>query len=227
MQINIKFLVLGICLLFIGAYFLHHSKQKNYAFFDKGAEMRQTEVSILPLLRDRWSPRAMNGTSLSLDEVKQLVEAAKWAPSSYNNQPWRFFYALPGDAYWQKYMDLLVPFNQMWASKSGALFIVAARTLFEFNNQVSKTASYDTGAAVENLSLQGYSMGLVVHQMEGFDYEKAHALLGLSNDYQVQVMIAVGHPGKLDDLPEEMRAKEKLSDRKKLADIMFHGVMVL
>ena len=68
-------------------------------------------------------------------------------------------------------------------------------------------------------------MGLAVHQMEGFDYEKAHALLGLSNDYQVQVMVAVGHPGKLEDLPEEMRAKESPSVRKKLDQIMFHGSM--
>jgi nitroreductase len=225
MNVARKFLYGGICLLFIGLCLFCCNKQNKCSFMSKGVEMRQSEVEILPLLRDRWSPRAMNGAPLSLQEIKQLVEAAKWAPSSYNNQPWRFFYALPDDAYWQKYMNLMVPFNQQWASKAGALFIVAARTLFEFNNQTSKTASYDTGAAVENFSLQGHAMGLAVHQMEGFDYEKAHALLGLSSDYQVQVMVAVGHPGKLEDIPEEMRAKESPSGRKKLDQIMFHGSM--
>lgn len=187
--------------------------------------MRETEVAIVPLLRDRWSARAMSGKAVSIEEIKQLVEAAKWAPSSYNNQPWRFFFAQVGDTYWQSYLDLMVPFNQAWASKAGALFIVANRKLFEFNNKPSRTAAYDTGAAVENLALQGYSMGLVVHQMEGFDYQKAHELLQLPQDYEIQAMVAVGHPGTLEDLPEEMRSREYSSDRKKLDEILFHGVM--
>lgn len=186
---------------------------------------RKPTVPVLDLIVQRWSPRAMADEPLTDLQIQQLVEAARWAPSSYNNQPWRFFYALRDDEFWQEYLNLLVPFNQAWASRAGVLFIAVAKKTFDYNGKPSRTACYDTGAAAVSLALQGFSMGLVVHQMEGFDYDRAAELLKLPADHEVMAMIAAGLPGDASQLSVELQEREKPSLRRPVEEILFHGTL--
>ncbi|QQR49444.1 nitroreductase family protein [bacterium] len=184
---------------------------------------RHAEYSIANIFLERWSPRAMSGESFTHEELMSLFEAAKWAPSSYNNQPWRFIYALRQTSQWEKLFDLLVPFNQLWAHKSAALVVVVGHKNFEFNGKPSRTFAFDTGAAWANLALQASMSGFIAHGMEGFDYNRAQAELNIPADYEVLAMIALGKSGKKEDLPAELQKKEEPSDRKPLAEIVFEG----
>lgn len=151
-----------------------------------------------------------------------LFEAARWAPSSYNNQPWRFLYGMQGTKEFSLLFSLLVEFNQSWCKKASALVLVISKTTFE-NNKPSPTHSFDTGAAVENLALQGTLLNLVVHCMQGFDYVRARKELLIPPEYQVEAMIAVGVPGKKEDLPEDLQKKEIPSQRKSLEELAIEG----
>jgi len=184
---------------------------------------RKPDHDIKPILFRRWSPRAMSGEKISEQELMTLFEAARWAPSSYNAQPWRFLYARRGTANWDRYFDLMVEFNQSWTKHAAVLMVVVSRKTFEWNDQAAPTHSFDAGAAWQNLALQGSTMGLVVHGMQGFDYEKARVALNVPEDFQVDAMIAVGKPGKREDLPEDLQEREQPSDRKPVAEIAIEG----
>jgi nitroreductase len=151
-----------------------------------------------------------------------LFEAARWAPSEYNLQPWHFVYAKRGTKSFEAFLDLLVDFNKMWADKAGALVVVVSRHTFD-DGQKSRTHAFDTGAAWQNLALQASMNGLVAHGMGGFDYDKAKKALNIPDDYQVQAMIAIGKPGKKEDLPTRMQEVEKPSTRKKVEEFAFEG----
>ncbi len=187
------------------------------------SDHRKRENNVDKLFLERWSPRAMSGAPLSQEQLRQLFEAARWAPSSYNGQPWRFYYALRDTPNWDGFNDLLIEFNQQWCKGAGVLIVICSRTTFEHNDKPAATHSFDTGAAWQNLALQGSLMGLVVHGMQGFDYDKARTLLRLPSNYAVEAMAAVGHPGNAADLPEGMREREVPSGRKPLAEIAFEG----
>ncbi len=189
----------------------------------KGSEVRKADHPIDTLFLDRWSPRAMSGEAVSEAELMTLFEAARWAPSSYNNQPWRFLYARRDTGNWELFFDLLVEFNQGWASSAAALIVFVSRKTFEHNGEPSVTHSFDTGAAWENLALQGWLKGLVVHGMQGFDYERARTDLSIPEEFQVEAMAAVGRPAKVEDLPAELREREAPSDRRKLAQTICEG----
>ncbi|WP_303906170.1 nitroreductase family protein [Thiohalomonas denitrificans] len=191
------------------------------AVFDL-SKSRHPEYPIEPIFRDRWSPRAMSGDPLERSELMSLFEAARWAPSSYNNQPWRFVYALRDSPGWDRLFSLLVEFNQSWASGAGALILVAAKQTFD-NGKPSVTHALDAGAAWENFALQGTLNGLVVHGMEGFDYQRARTELGIPDDHDVLAMAAIGRPGRIEDLPGPLREREVPSDRKPLAEWVFEG----
>ncbi len=191
---------------------------------DKKPTQRTADHNIEPLILNRRSPRAMSGEEVTEAELKQLFEAARWAPSCYNAQPWKIFYARHNDEHWQDYFDLLVEFNQGWCQHAGCLIVLASDTIFPHNQKFSPTHSFDSGAAWQNLALQGSAMNLVVHGMAGFDYEKAHSLLNLPETYQVQEMIAVGRPGALDQLDQGLRDDELTpSDRNKASTFVFNG----
>jgi nitroreductase len=181
---------------------------------------RYSEYPILDSILNRWSARAMSGESLTDQEVNTLFEAARWAPSSFNNQPWRFVYVRRDTPAWDAMFDLLVSSNKQWAVNAGILILVTSANTFSYNNKPSRTHSFDTGAAVENLALQGSSMGLVVHGMEGFDYDKARSVFNIPQTYTIEALFAVGKPGPVTVLPEEMQKREQPSDRKKLAEIV-------
>ncbi|HUS11757.1 MAG TPA: nitroreductase family protein [Pyrinomonadaceae bacterium] len=182
----------------------------------KGSEKRKADHPIDDIFLDRWSPRAMTGESISEEDLMVLFEAARWAPSSYNNQPWRFLYARRGSEHWQTFFDLMVEFNQSWAKNAAVLVLFISRTHFDFNGQPSVTHSFDTGAAWENLALQGWLKGLVVHGMQGFDHERARTALNIPEGFAVEAMAAIGRSADPETLPGGLREKEAPSNRRKL-----------
>jgi nitroreductase len=184
-------------------------------------EARQPDYPIHPLILNRWSPRAMTGESLSDEELMPLFEAARWAPSSYNGQPWRILYVKRETIHWDTLFQLLVEFNQQWCAKAAVLGLMFSRKTFEHNNKPSKTHVYDTGAAWENLALEGTSRGLVVHGMEGFDYGKAANLI--PQGFEAHAMFAIGKRAPKSTLPPEMQQKESPSSRKKIGEFAFEG----
>ena len=184
---------------------------------------RKIEYDINPIFPSRWSPRAMSGEGITDIELNSLFEAARWAPSSYNNQSWSFIYTKRDTKQWKTFFDLMVPMNQMWAKNAAVLLVIISKKTFDYNGEPSVTHSFDTGAAWMSLALQGSMNSLVVHGMSGFDYDKARKVLAIPSDYQVEAMAAIGRLGRKEDLPEEMQKMEMPSDRKKIAEITFEG----
>ena len=184
---------------------------------------RKTEHKINPLILSRWSPRALSGEEISDKDLMFLFEAARWAPSSYNNQPWRFIYAKRNTEHWDKLFNLMVDFNKQWTKNAAALVVVVSYKNFEHNGKPSRTHSFDTGAAWENLALEATSRGLVTHGMEGFDYDKARKELGIPENYEVMAMIAIGKRGNKEELPKEIQEREMPGARKALKDIVMEG----
>ncbi len=185
---------------------------------------RTPQYGVRDFIIERWSPRAMSGETIPKEQLMSLFEAARWAPSSYNNQPWRFVYALRGTPAFEQFMNVLVDFNRQWAQHAAALVIIISKNDFEFNSKPSRTHAFDTGAAWQNIALQAPTMGLVVHGMEGFSYKRAKELIKLPEGYTIQAMFAVGKPGKKEDLPDELRKKEEKSDRKKVDEFVMQDV---
>lgn len=185
---------------------------------------RTPEHPVDQIFLNRWSPRAMSGEGISEAELMVLFEAARWAPSSYNAQPWRFVYARRETEHWSRLFGLLVESNQAWCKNAAALVVVCSRDAFEHNGKPNTTHSYCTGAAWASLALQGSLRGLVVHGMIGFDREKARLELGVPEGYTVEAMAAIGRPAPRETLPEALRAREVPSTRKPLRELVFEGV---
>lgn len=170
-------------------------------------------------LPGRWSPRAMRPEPLTQSQLDTLFEAARWSPSCFNAQPWRFAYATPTSPAWPTFLGLLNDKNQAWARQAGALVALATRTQYETNDQPAPTAHFDAGAAWLALALQAQHMGLVAHAMAGFDQERAHGALSVPAVYSVCAMVALGLPGERSALPEALREREVPSPRKPLDEI--------
>ncbi|MEM8629297.1 MAG: nitroreductase family protein [Chlamydiota bacterium] len=185
---------------------------------------RQTSYPVDPLILGRRSARAMSGKPLTKEDLMPLFEAARWAPSSYNHQPWRFLYALAGSPQWALFFSFLLSNNQVWASRAGALVTLISRNRFEKNDKAARLHSFDAGSAFENLALQGVKNGLVVHPMEGFYEEKARIALQIPDFYSVQIMIAIGWPADPECLPEELRAREVWTKRTPLEELVIEGI---
>lgn len=186
-------------------------------------KFRKAENGVDPLFVNRWSPRAMSGEAISRAELMRLFEAARWAPSAFNNQPWRFLYAMRDTPDWDTFFGLMVEANQSWAKNAGALLVVVSKKTFDHNGKPSRTHSLDTGSAWMSLALQGTLQGLVVHGMQGFDYDRATTALNVGGEYQVEAMAAIGRPGKKEDLPEATQEREFPSERKPLSEIALEG----
>src|SRR5437016_1668877 len=188
-----------------------------------GSEVRHADFPIESMLLDRWSPRAMSGEGISHDELMPLFEAARWAPSSFNAQQWHALYAHRDTEHWELFLKLLGEGNKTWAKNAAVLVVFISRTKFEHNEKPSRTHSYDTGAAWENFALQGFRQNLVVHGMEGFDYERARIELRIPDEFQVEAMAAVGRPGPKELLPEKLQKRESPNDRRKVTGSIFEG----
>lgn len=190
-------------------------------------EHRKAEYLVDDIFINRWSPRAMSGDPVSKDELMSLIEAARWAPSSFNNQSWRFLYSLKGSDTWDTFFDLLLEGNKTWVKNAGALVVILSKTTFDYNGKPSKTHAFDSGAAWQNFALQGSINGLVIHGMQGFDYDKAKSELQIPDEYEVQAMAAIGKPGDPNDLPEALREKDIPSGRKNVAEIALEDASLL
>jgi len=192
----------------------------------KGSAVRNADHPIDSLFVDRWSPRAMSGEPIDEADLFVLFEAARWAPSSGNTQPCRILYAHRDTDDWPLFFDLLVERNKVWCVRASALLLFISRTTNEQNGRPLITHSYDTGAAWENLALQGTLRGLVVHGMAGFDYARAKAVLHIPDEFQVEAMAAVGKPGRTEDLPEDFQSRESPNTRKPLTELVCRGPFV-
>jgi nitroreductase len=188
------------------------------------AQTRQSTYKINRLILNRWSSRSMTGEELDDDTIMSLFEAARWAPSSYNNQPWRFIYAKRNTENWNKLFNLLAEANKVWTKNAALLVVVVSRKNFEYNEKYSITHQYDVGAAWENLALEASSRGLVAHGMQGFDYEKARIDLEIPDNFDVMSMIAIGKKGPKENLPLELQNKEFPNNRKPLNEIVMEGL---
>ncbi len=186
-------------------------------------EPRVPAFPIDPLFVRRWSPRAMSGDAVSVEELMTLFEAARWAPSSRNAQPWRFLYARRDTPHWERFLSLLTESNRTWCGRASALVVVLAQRLNEDGGE-NGTAAFDAGAAWMSLALQGTLSALVVHAMAGFDYHRAQAELGVPGDWDVQCMIAIGRPGDPGLLPERLQAREHPSSRRPVETSAFEGL---
>ena len=186
-----------------------------------------TRVAIDETIAQRWSGRAYDASkSVSADQTIALLEAARWAPSCYGDQPWRFIVwdSNKDKAAWQKAFDTLVEFNQGWVKNAPLLFLIAADTKFNHNGKPNRWAAYDTGAAAENICLQATALGLMAHQMAGFDADKLRAAFEIPEQIEIIAMISVGHPADPDTLDAETRERETAArSRRELGELFFDG----
>lgn len=184
---------------------------------------RSSPYPIEPFFLSRWSPRAMSGEAIDERELFTLFEAARWAPSGSNVQPWRFLYARRDTPHWPVFFDLLMPGNQEWCHAAAALVVFISRTTHEQTGRPILTHAYDTGAAWMSVALQGHLRGLVVHGMGGFNRDAARASLAIPEEFAINAMAAVGRPGPIEALPEAVRQRETPSDRRPLSETVHEG----
>lgn len=187
---------------------------------------RRPDHPVAPMFPTRWSPRSFTETPVSEAEVMRLLEAARWAPSASNHQPWRFVWARRGEAGFDAILGALVPFNQEWAQKAAALIVVASKdsvTGRDGADSPNRWAAFDTGAAWMSFALQAQEMGLAAHAMGGFEVPALAAAVSLPAGHSLQAVVAVGHRGPAEALPESLRAREAPNDRRPLAETVFHG----
>ncbi len=188
---------------------------------------RHSDFPIDKLFLERWSPRAFTGEEISEQDLLTLLEAARWAPSSYNSQPWRFIYARRGTPHFDKLLSFLIEFNQSWAKTASALVVLVSNSTMlppgKDTPVPSHSHSLDAGAAWANLALQATISGWHAHGMVGFDMERAFAELGVPAGYRVEQVIAIGRKGDKSILPEGLAAREVPSDRLPLAQVAMEG----
>ncbi|MES2180669.1 MAG: nitroreductase family protein [Pseudomonadota bacterium] len=190
-----------------------------------------TQVPINETLANRWSGRAYDvAKSVSHAQIVALLEAARWAPSCYGDQPWRFIvWDKNTDAQaWQQGFDCLVPGNQAWVKDASVLLLTCADTLFNHNQKPNRWAQYDTGAAAENLCLQASSMGLMAHQMGGFDADKARETFAIPVQYIPMAMVSIGYAADITTLEGEVLTRETAArSRRPLNELFFANAKLL
>lgn len=186
-----------------------------------------TQVPIADLIALRWSPRAIDPQKpLERDHLLALLEAARWAPSCYGDQPWRYLFwdRFQDPTAWQQAFECLAEGNQIWVKNAPVLLLSVAVPHFGHNSKPNRWAAHDTGAASENLCLQATALGLVAHQMGGFDADHIRARFDIPADHQCMAMIAVGHPAPAESLPQDLLNKERAArQRRPLEEILFQG----
>lgn len=178
----------------------------------------QTQFPIHELLQRRWSPRAFSERMVESDTLRSLFEAARWAPSSNNEQPWHFIVGTRDEpAGYDRLFSCLKEGNKKWAFRAPVLMLSVARLNFEDEGTPNRHAWHDTGMAAVSLSLQATALGLIAHQMAGFDVDKARADLGIPAGFEPVAMIAVGYPGDPAILDERLRQRELAPRERKSA----------
>lgn len=192
-------------------------------FQEKAA--RKVERQIAAHFVERWSPRAFTDAEIPDEILLTVFEAARWAPSGFNLQPWRFIYAKRGSAHWPSFLSLLSDFNRVWADKASALIVLVSKTTVVWNGKEipATTHSFDTGAAWSNLAHQASLLGWHTHAVGGFDKDKTRVALNVPDDFAIEVIVAIGRRGDKSGLPENFQSRETPSDRLPLAEIVLEG----
>ncbi len=183
------------------------------------------EFPVHELIQNRWSPRAFSDKLVPQEVLRSLFEAARWAPSSSNEQPWAYIVATKDDpGNFEKSLGALVEFNANWARKAPVLVIAVAELAFAKNNAPNRNAQYDVGAASLQLSIEATARGLVVHQMAGFDPETAKEAYDIPQGWEPIAAMAIGYPGDASSLPEPLQSREKAPrSRKRIREFVMSG----
>lgn len=180
-----------------------------------------------PLLLERWSPRAFDGSAMPQADLDTLFDAARWAPSASNYQPWRFLYAHRDSADWERFLGLLVPGNNVWAQHASVLMLILSDTLTAAPGSTDykplHSHSFDAGAAWMALALQATRMGYRTHAMAGVDFDRARAELAVPDRFRLEAAVAIGRQADKAILPEALQAREMPSGRKPIEDFAFAG----
>lgn len=177
---------------------------------------------IHQVIRERYSTVTFSSKEIEESKLAMLIEAARWAPSAFNEQPWRFIVGIKGkDETYDKILDCLVDANKHWAQYAPVLMISLAEDKSSVTGKQNRFAQYDTGMAVGNLLAQATSMGLYVHQMGGYSVNKAKEVFNVSDDYQLMAAMAIGYKGELGLFPDDLKEREqKKRYRKPLDDFL-------
>lgn len=186
---------------------------------------RTPDHPVDPQFLTRWSPRAFAPEAMSEADVLTVLEAARWAPSASNLQPWRFAYGLRGDAGFVAMVSALAAGNRLWAEKAAALVVVAsAQTVPKDGAEVpNRTHAFDAGAAWAQMALQAHLSGWVAHAMGGFDHDILRAAIAVPEGFALHCVVALGRHGDPADLPEALRAREVFSARRPIAELAKRG----
>lgn len=193
----------------------------------KGLTPRVSSYDIAPFFLERWSPRAFTDDTIDTDQLMPLFEAARWAPSSMNAQPWRFVYKLRGSDGWQEMLDCLSNTNRSWAFRASALIAFVSQDWLDFGTGrvPSPTHSFDSGAAWMSFALQAYFAGWHTHGMAGFDHDALRGVLGVPEGFAINAVAAIGKIGDRDMLDDKLRSRETPADRMPLDQMVFQGRM--
>ena len=175
------------------------------------------------LIEKRYSPRAFSGEQVEEGKIISLLEAARWSPSSMNEQPWRFIVGVKGEGEtFNKIYNTIFELNQTWAQNAPVLILAVAKEFNDRNKQNNRYAEYDLGQAIAHLTLQATSLNLYLHQMGGFNPDKARKLFNIPEGYAPMSVIAIGYLGNIETLPEQLKVREKAKrNRKELSELVF------
>lgn len=188
---------------------------------------RSPDAPVDPLFTDRWSPRAFDRSEISDLDLATIFEAARWAPSAFNHQPWRFVFSRRDGPDWDRFVGLLMPFNAAWAQNASVLVFILSDTLIHLPGKPepgrSHSHSFDAGAAWAQMALQATRLGYSTHGMSGVDFERARAELGAPERFHIDAAIAIGRRGDKSKLPEPLQAREVPSGRRPVTELIMEG----
>ncbi len=183
-----------------------------------------TTHKILDTIKNRWSPRAFDNRPISDEELNQLFEAMRWAPSSMNEQPWRIIYARKGEAAYDEIVKALMPGNQVWAKDAPVLMVTLVSKYFSRNMTINKSAQHDLGLAIGNLGIQATALDIGLHQMGGFNPAHIKNTFNINDDFDIVTCIALGYFGDPDSLDEHLKQRELAErNRKPIENFVNHG----
>lgn len=186
---------------------------------------RNAHPKVEKLIVDRWSPRAFDGSDMPQEDLDVILEAAGWAPSAYNVQPWTFLYARRGDANWDLLLSQLIEFNQSWAKDASALVYIVSDKFMrsEKGNTENHSHSFDAGAAWVLAALQAHAMGYHTHGMTGLKFDEAEAALSIPDDHRLEAAFVIGKAAGKEILPDYLQEREVPSGRKSISEIARAG----
>ena len=181
---------------------------------------RDTKYGVDEMFTNRWSPRSFSNKEVENEKLLSLFEAAHWAPSANNFQPWRFIVAQTADerAVFHAFIN---EFNLVWCGTAPVLTLILSKT--NKDGKIVRSHSFDTGAAWANLALQANKQGLVTHAMGGFDHDKAREVLEIPEDYRIEALVAIGYQGEKENLPAQLQEREQPNTREDLEGFIFNG----